>query len=843
MDLASPVQFVKGIGPQKAAELSAAGIHTVEDLLLHLPMRYEDRTQFVRIADLRAGMKVAVTGTIAVAGLRRARRMTLYEVRIDDGTGRLKALWFNQPFLKDSLGRGVRVVLFGDVQPDAYGGRQLMMSSPQHEVLEDDGAAVHTGRVVPDLREARPADGQGAAADPHPARAAGRAAARRRPCPRTCARGSAWSGAARPCGACTFPDEEDALDALNAFRSAGHRRLILEELFLFQLGLALKQELRRERPKRAAFAVTDATREAVKRILPFRLTEAQKRVLREIAADLQCPHPMNRLVQGDVGSGKTVVALLAMVVVLENGAQAAFMAPTEILAEQHFLTLRRLLARCPYRVELFTSATKGAERAKAAERLASGETHIAVGTHALIQEGVRFKRLGLAVVDEQHRFGVLQRDELRRKGLDVDVLVMTATPIPRTLALTAYGDLDVSLLDERPPGRTPIATRHRPASDRRAIVETVRAAVADGRQAYVVYPLVEESEKLEDVRAATSMAEEWAAALPAVRVGLLHGRMKARGEGSGDGRLPSPGAGRARLHHRDRGRRRRAQRHPDGGRARRALRPVPAPPAPRPGGAGNGGVGLPAGHPRPPVRRGAGADRDHGPHRGRVRHRGEGPGAARARRLLRHAAVGAALLRVADLMRDRDLLEEARREAFALVQRGRRGHRAAARAARRRGLGAALRPGAGRLVAADHRRVGQGAAAQGAARATRRGPPAPACGRPCSTSWPPRSPAAGSWTPSRAAAAWAWRPCRAARARVVLVDAEPGRGRGRAGEPGAPARERPASRCSGRTRAPPWPPCAIAASGSTSSTSTRPTTPTCTSRCCRWRKPSSPRTG
>jgi len=525
MDLASPVQFVKGIGPQKAAELQAAGIVTVEDLLLHLPMRYEDRTQFARIADLRVGMKVAVSGTIAVAGLRRARRMTLYEVRVDDGSGRLKALWFNQPFLKDSLARGVRVTLFGEVQPDSYGGRQLMMSSPQHEVLEDEGAAVHTGRVVPVYEKLGPLTGKGlrriltqlapvagAAPETLPDDVRARLA--------VIGRGDALRRV-------HVPEEDDAVEALNAFRGPGHRRLILEELFLFQLGLALKQEVRRDRARRPAFTVTDATREAVKRILPFRLTEAQKRVLREIAADLQCPHPMNRLVQGDVGSGKTVVALLAMVVVLENGAQAAFMAPTEILAEQHFLTLRRLLARCPYRVEIFTSAIKGVERARAAERLASGETHIAVGTHALIQESVKFARLGLAVVDEQHRFGVLQRDELRRKGSEVDVLVMTATPIPRTLALTAYGDLDVSLLDERPPGRTPIVTRHRPASDRRAIVETVRRAVADGRQAYIVYPLVEESEKLEDVRAATSMAEEWTQALPALRVGLLHGRMKA----------------------------------------------------------------------------------------------------------------------------------------------------------------------------------------------------------------------------------------------------------------------------------------------------------------------------
>jgi ATP-dependent DNA helicase RecG len=669
MDLASPVQFVKGIGPLKAAELSAAGVHTLEDLLLHLPMRYEDRTHFVRIADLRAGMEVAVTGTIAVAGLRRARRMTLYEVRVDDGSGRLKALWFNQPFLKDSLVRGARVSLFGDVQPDSYGGRQLMMSSPQHEVLEDDGAAVHTGRVVPIYEKLGPLTGKGLRRIlTQVAPAAGRDAPETLPEEVRTRLGVVGRGEALR--RVHVPDEADDIDALNAFRGAGHRRLILEELFLFQLGLALKHELRRERPKRAAFTVTDAAREAVKRILPFHLTGAQKRVLREIAADLQCPHPMNRLVQGDVGSGKTVVALLAMVVVLENGAQAAFMAPTEILAEQHFLTLRRLLARCPYRVEIFTSALKGAERAKAAERLASGETHIAVGTHALIQEGVRFARLGLAVVDEQHRFGVLQRDELRRKGLDVDVLVMTATPIPRTLALTAYGDLDVSLLDERPPGRTPIATRHRPASDRRAIVETVRAAVAEGRQAYVVYPLVEESEKLEDVRAAISMAGEWAAALPGVGVGLLHGRMKAAEKEAIMGAfhrrelevlvsttvievgVDVPNATLMVVEHAER-------------------------------------FGLSQLHQlRGRVGRGTAASAcllvTHGRLSGEARERIEtmvrtedgfaiaekdlelrGPGDFFGTR-----QSGLPMLRVADLMRDRDLLEEARREAFALVKRG-----------------------------------------------------------------------------------------------------------------------------------------------------------------------------
>ncbi|HEU0108791.1 MAG TPA: ATP-dependent DNA helicase RecG [Vicinamibacteria bacterium] len=526
MDLASPVQFVKGVGPQRAEALAREGVTTLEDLLFHLPMRYEDRTALACIGDLRPGMKVSVAGTIAVAGLRRARRLTLYEVRLEDGTGRLKALWFNQPFLKDTLPRGAQVVLYGTVEPDAYGSRQLMMSSPQYEKVEsEDAAGVHTGRIVPVYEKLGPLTGKTLrrillrlaeqVPDDLPD-----------PLPKDLRERLAVIPRAEALRRIHRPREDDDLALLSASRSPAHRRLILEEFFLFQLGHALQHQARQERPKRAALAITDGAREAVKRILPFHLTGAQKRVLREIADDMKSPHPMNRLVQGDVGSGKTMVALLSMVVALENGYQAAFMAPTEILAEQHYLTFKRLLARCPYTVGLFTSAVKGKERTAAGEALAAGTVQIAVGTHALIQQDVAFRRLGLAVVDEQHRFGVLQREDLRRKGGDVDVLVMTATPIPRTLALTAYGDLDVSVVDERPPGRTPIRTVHRAASDRRAVVEEVRRALAAGRQAYVVYPLVEESDKLEDVRAATQMAEEWRAALPAARIGLLHGRLK-----------------------------------------------------------------------------------------------------------------------------------------------------------------------------------------------------------------------------------------------------------------------------------------------------------------------------
>jgi ATP-dependent DNA helicase RecG len=526
MDLQAPVQYVKGVGPERARALEKLGVRTAEDLLLHMPMRYEDRRSFARIADLRPGVRVAVSGTIVVAGLRRGRRMSLYEVRVDDGTGKLKALWFNQPFLRDVLPKGRRVALFGPVERD-QGSRQLAMRSPQYELVDAEAHApgIHTGRIVPVYEKLGPLTAKPLRRiltllaekvspdldDPLPPELRTRLGA--------VPRGEAFRRVHLPGG-------EDDVAALDRFRGAGHVRLILEELFLFQLGLARRRRGLRAESKGVAFEVTDHAREAVKRILPFPLTGAQKRVLREIADDMRSVHPMNRLVQGDVGSGKTLVALLAMVIAVENGYQAAFMAPTEILAEQHFLTFRRLLRRCPYETALVTSAVKGRGRRETLGRVSAGEANMVIGTHALIQEGVAFGRLGLAVIDEQHRFGVLQRDDLRRKGFDVDVLVMTATPIPRTLALTAYGDLDVSLVDEKPPGRSPIRTILRPAAARREVVGLVRQEVEQGRQAYVVYPLVAESEKLEDVRAATEAAEEWRQALPGMSVGLLHGRMR-----------------------------------------------------------------------------------------------------------------------------------------------------------------------------------------------------------------------------------------------------------------------------------------------------------------------------
>ena len=318
MDLQAPVQFVKGIGPQKAEALAKVGVRTAEDLLLHLPLRYEDRRSFARVADLRPGMRVSVSGEIAVAGLRRARRMTIYEVRLDDGSGRIKAVFFNQPYLKETLARGTKVVLFGLVEPDAMASRLLVMRSPQYEIVEgDDHGGIHTGRLVPVYEKLGPLTVKplrrvlAHLADQVPMGLDDLLPPDLRERLRVVGRGEALRRV-------HLPGEADDLDLLNRFRSPGHLRLIVEELLLFQLGLARRHRGLREERKREAFEITDAAREAVKRILPFPLTGAQKRVLREIAEDLRSPHPMNRLVQGDVGSGKTLVALLSMVVVLEQ---------------------------------------------------------------------------------------------------------------------------------------------------------------------------------------------------------------------------------------------------------------------------------------------------------------------------------------------------------------------------------------------------------------------------------------------------------------------------------------------------------------------------------------------
>jgi ATP-dependent DNA helicase RecG len=524
--LATPLQFLKGVGPRRAADLERVGLVTVEDLLYRFPLRYEDRSRLQPIGSLKPGRTASIAGRVVACGLRSTRRpgFKIFEAAIDDGSGSLRAVWLNQPFLRDIFARGQDVVLYGMVE--MRGSLSLQITNPQYEILDDeDGQTIHTGRIVPvyekagavtpkmqrrlvfDALQRLPPD----LPDPLPEDVRARLGLP--------ARGAALLAA-------HFPPEDADLGALNLFATPAQRRLIFEEAFLFQMGVLARRQTAAAERKPIPVRVDDRIRDSARAVLPFRLTNGQKHALKEIVDDMQRLRPMNRLLQGDVGAGKTIVALLAALVAMENGLQVAFMAPTEVLADQHFANIAQLLHASRFRVALLTGSTTSAARRTQLAEIASGAIHLVVGTHALVQGDVEFHQLGLVVIDEQHRFGVLQRATLRAKGLHPDVLVMTATPIPRTLALTVYGDLDVSMIRELPAGRLPVRTVAKPESRRDEVYAFVRGQLTAGRQAYVVYPLVEESAKV-DVKAATEMADHLAhAVFPEFRVGLLHGRMK-----------------------------------------------------------------------------------------------------------------------------------------------------------------------------------------------------------------------------------------------------------------------------------------------------------------------------
>lgn len=534
--LSTPLQYVKGVGPKRAADLARAGVATVEDLLLRFPRRYEDRAATCEIRNLRPGMTATVTAEVVSSGVRPTRRpgFRLFEAIVRDASGGItKAVFPNQAFLKDVFVPGQAVVLFGALEYRASGG--LQFTNPEYEVIRADAdpaeaeaeaeAGVHTGRIVPVYEKAGsvtprmqrvlvhrllqqlPAD----VPDPVPAPVR---TARELP------------GRADAIRAVHFPKPGTNVEALNAFDTAAHQRLIFEEFFLFQAGLVLRKRRHAEDRKARPVEVDDRIREAARRILPFKLTAGQRTALKEIVDDMRRAEPMNRLLQGDVGAGKTIVALIAALVAMENGYQVAFMAPTEILADQHYLTIRRLLDTSRFRVVSLTGGLTAAKRREVHAEIASGAAHLVVGTHALAEADLAFHALGLAIIDEQHRFGVLQRASLRGKGQNPDVLVMTATPIPRTLALTTYGDLDVSVIRELPPGRQPIRTLSKAEGKREEVYRLVRQELEQGRQAYVIYPLVEDSEKV-DLRAATAMADHLQLEVfQDYRVALLHGRLK-----------------------------------------------------------------------------------------------------------------------------------------------------------------------------------------------------------------------------------------------------------------------------------------------------------------------------
>jgi ATP-dependent DNA helicase RecG len=525
--LETPLQYLKGVGPRRAADLANAGLVTIEDLLYRFPIRYEDRSRLQPIASLKPGQHASVAGRILSCGLRSTRRpgFKIFEALLNDSSGALRLTWLNQPYLRDVFAAGQHVVVYGAVEMKGGGGLQI--TNPQYEIVDDeDGETLHTGRIVPVYEKI-------GAVTPKIQRRLVHDALQKLPTdlpdylPEGVRIRNGYPSRGAALLAMHFPPEDAAIDALNLFATPAQQRLIFEEAFLFQMGVLARRRFAASEQKPAAVRVDDRIRESARKVLPFRLTAGQKAALKQIVDDMQRPHPMNRLLQGDVGAGKTIVALLAALVAMENGLQAAFMAPTEILAEQHFMNISRLLRDSRFRVALLTGSTGAAARRQQLAEVEAGTIPLVVGTHALVQGDVRFAQLGLVVIDEQHRFGVVQRATLRAKGLHPDVLVMTATPIPRTLALTLYGDLDVSVIRDTPPGRLPIKTAAKPESRRDDVYQFVRGQMDAGRQVYVIYPLVEESAKV-DVKAATEMADHLANEIfPAYRVGLLHGRMKA----------------------------------------------------------------------------------------------------------------------------------------------------------------------------------------------------------------------------------------------------------------------------------------------------------------------------
>jgi len=528
INLATPLTFIKGVGPARAAMLQSKGLETVEDLINYFPFRYEDRSNMKTIAQLAPGELATVVAEVRsakLAGFRR-RNLGLFEAEFTDASrATILAKWFHGAYLADRLTPGTRVALFGKIEFDNYRGELLMMH-PETELLsgddDDADAALHTGRIVPVYEAAGKVNTRQMRVMMH--RVLQAVPELEDHLPAAIAARLKFPSRTEAIRATHFPPAGTPVRMLNDFRSPAQFRLIFEEFFWLECGLEIKRQKGRAMPG-IEFKLTDRVREQIKKLLPFKPTNAQKRVLKEIADDMASPSPMNRLLQGDVGSGKTIVAAEAATIALENGYQVVILAPTEILAAQHYFSLRPLLQKVGYVSALLTGSNTAREKQKLKEMLRSGLIPVAIGTHALIEKDVEFARLGLVIIDEQHRFGVMQRFELVQKGITPDVLVMTATPIPRTLAMTLYGDLDVSIIDELPPGRQKIITKHYTADQIEVAWSALRRQIDLGRQAYVVYPVIEESET-QAMKAAQQMFEHLSTEVfPDVPVGLLHGRL------------------------------------------------------------------------------------------------------------------------------------------------------------------------------------------------------------------------------------------------------------------------------------------------------------------------------
>jgi ATP-dependent DNA helicase RecG len=525
----TPIQYCKGIGPKRAELFQKLGITTVDDALMHLPWRYEDRGNLKKISRLAFGSFETVSGEVVSSDVvqTRRQRVKVFELVVTDKTGMLVGSWYNQPFMKKMFRPGQRVILSGVVKSNPYRSGLPQIDNPEFEIMgEDEGDdMIHAGRIVPIYRAT-------SGLSVRTIRTMMKnildlcAGSVREALPDYLIQKYSLMSSLEALSEVHFPTKEKDLVVLNRGKSAAHRRLSFEELFSLELGLALRKRGVIIEKKGISFKPLSRLETTLRENLPYKLTAAQERVIAEIKNDMTADRPMNRLVQGDVGSGKTVVALIASLMAVENGYQACIMAPTEILAEQHVKNITAMASGLGITVRSLTGRMKKKEKEALLGEIGAGAAQIAVGTHALIEQNVKFHRLGLAIIDEQHRFGVMQRSTLTSKGYEPDVLVMTATPIPRTLALTVYGDLDVSVIDEMPPGRSPIITRLYFENRRKEAYQFIESELMKGRQVYVVYPLVEETEK-SDLKAATEMAAHLQAdVFTDWKVGLLHGRMK-----------------------------------------------------------------------------------------------------------------------------------------------------------------------------------------------------------------------------------------------------------------------------------------------------------------------------
>lgn len=517
------VQFLKGVGPTVAQILAKMNLHTVGDLLRHVPRRYEDRTRFRRLSEVMPGEMATLHGRVIAADTQGTSRKNfqITKVLIDDGSGVAQLVFFQQPYLQrqfqEMAQAGRWIVVYGLAKRSGYGPVEIERA--EWEEVSVDGDALSTNRIVPIYPTSEGISQKRLRRIIYSALQSYETLIEE-PLPPDVLLKHRLLDRRTSIRNVHFPDSL-------AMMESARRRLIFEEFFFLQVGLARRRKTNKQEIRAHRIAV-DMVRlkEDLRRITSFELTGAQWRAIEDIAKDISSGRVMNRLIQGDVGSGKTMVAVAAMMMAVEAGFQAALMAPTEILAQQHAIVLKRLLEPLNIPVELSTGSLRMRDKEAARERIASGESRIVVGTHALIQEGVKFQRLGLAVIDEQHRFGVLQRQALQKKGEQPHVLVMTATPIPRTLTLTVYGDLDTSIINELPPGRKPIKTHWKQTEQAAEVYSAMQRLILQGRQAYIVCPLVEESEKLQ-VKAATRLAEHIQQdVFPQFRVGLLHGQMR-----------------------------------------------------------------------------------------------------------------------------------------------------------------------------------------------------------------------------------------------------------------------------------------------------------------------------